>query len=55
MFASEYEYLYPNKTNTIKLGTIAKGAELLHQEGAREVYACCTHAVFRYATFTPIP
>jgi ribose-phosphate pyrophosphokinase len=30
------------------LGTIAKGAELLHQEGAREVYACTTHAVFRY-------
>lgn len=29
-------------------GTIAKGAALLHQEGAREVYACCTHAVFRY-------
>ncbi|XP_022757642.1 ribose-phosphate pyrophosphokinase 1-like [Durio zibethinus] len=27
-------------------GTIAKGAALLHQEGAREVYACCTHAVF---------
>jgi ribose-phosphate pyrophosphokinase len=27
-------------------GTIAKGAELLHQEGAREVYACTTHAVF---------
>ncbi|XP_039064779.1 ribose-phosphate pyrophosphokinase 1-like isoform X2 [Hibiscus syriacus] len=27
-------------------GTIAKGASLLHQEGAREVYACCTHAVF---------
>ncbi|CAN1256812.1 Ribose-phosphate pyrophosphokinase 1, chloroplastic [Linum perenne] len=27
-------------------GTISKGAELLHQEGAREVYACCTHAVF---------
>ncbi|CAK9309456.1 unnamed protein product [Citrullus colocynthis] len=27
-------------------GTITKGAELLHQEGAREVYACCTHAVF---------
>ncbi|XP_050234928.1 ribose-phosphate pyrophosphokinase 1-like [Mercurialis annua] len=27
-------------------GTIAKGAELLQQEGAREVYACCTHAVF---------
>ncbi|KAM0864798.1 hypothetical protein ACQ4PT_043680 [Festuca glaucescens] len=27
-------------------GTIAKGAELLHQEGASEVYACCTHAVF---------
>lgn len=26
-------------------GTITKGAELLHQEGAREVYACCTHAV----------
>jgi phosphoribosylpyrophosphate synthetase len=37
----------------IKLGTIAKGAELLHQEGAREVYACCTHAVFRYAIFVP--
>ena len=30
-------------------GTIAKGAALLHQEGAREVYACSTHAVFRYA------
>lgn len=27
-------------------GTIAKGAALLHEEGAREVYACCTHAVF---------
>ncbi|KAL3356229.1 hypothetical protein AABB24_017089 [Solanum stoloniferum] len=27
-------------------GTIAKGAALLHQEGAREVYACTTHAVF---------
>lgn len=30
------------------LGTITKGAALLHQEGAREVYACTTHAVFRY-------
>lgn len=29
-------------------GTIAKGAALLHQEGAREVYACSIHAVFRY-------
>eukprot|EP00262_Sarcandra_glabra_P005949 TRINITY_DN17916_c0_g2_i1.p1 TRINITY_DN17916_c0_g2~~TRINITY_DN17916_c0_g2_i1.p1 ORF type:complete len:372 (+),score=50.54 TRINITY_DN17916_c0_g2_i1:82-1116(+) len=29
-------------------GTITKGAALLHQEGAREVYACSTHAVFRY-------
>ncbi|CAJ2635160.1 unnamed protein product [Trifolium pratense] len=27
-------------------GTIAKGAALLHEEGAREVYACCTHGVF---------
>ncbi|TVU48713.1 hypothetical protein EJB05_08358, partial [Eragrostis curvula] len=27
-------------------GTISKGAELLHKEGARAVYACCTHAVF---------
>ncbi|KAK6919876.1 Ribose-phosphate pyrophosphokinase, N-terminal domain [Dillenia turbinata] len=27
-------------------GTIAKGAALLHHEGAREVYACSTHAVF---------
>ncbi|KAF7828535.1 Ribose-phosphate pyrophosphokinase 1 [Senna tora] len=27
-------------------GTIAKGAALLHEEGAREVYACCSHAVF---------
>ncbi|XP_042061345.1 ribose-phosphate pyrophosphokinase 1 [Salvia splendens] len=27
-------------------GTIANGAALLHQEGAREVYACTTHAVF---------
>ncbi|KAG6480220.1 hypothetical protein ZIOFF_063700 [Zingiber officinale] len=27
-------------------GTIEKGAALLHQEGAREVYACSTHAVF---------
>ncbi|KAJ7011231.1 hypothetical protein NC653_001608 [Populus alba x Populus x berolinensis] len=29
-------------------GTIAKGAALLHEEGAREVYACCTHAVFSF-------
>ncbi|KAJ7543891.1 hypothetical protein O6H91_09G057300 [Diphasiastrum complanatum] len=27
-------------------GTITNGAALLHQEGAREVYACCTHGVF---------
>eukprot|EP00271_Cylindrocystis_brebissonii_P020055 TRINITY_DN6482_c0_g1_i1.p1 TRINITY_DN6482_c0_g1~~TRINITY_DN6482_c0_g1_i1.p1 ORF type:complete len:442 (+),score=52.03 TRINITY_DN6482_c0_g1_i1:198-1523(+) len=27
-------------------GTISNGAALLHQEGAREVYACTTHAVF---------
>eukprot|EP00252_Welwitschia_mirabilis_P007607 TRINITY_DN19144_c0_g1_i1.p1 TRINITY_DN19144_c0_g1~~TRINITY_DN19144_c0_g1_i1.p1 ORF type:complete len:413 (+),score=80.93 TRINITY_DN19144_c0_g1_i1:364-1602(+) len=27
-------------------GTISNGAALLHQEGAREVYACSTHAVF---------
>ncbi|CAK9213195.1 unnamed protein product [Sphagnum troendelagicum] len=27
-------------------GTIVNGAALLHAEGAREVYACCTHAVF---------
>ncbi|TMW92322.1 hypothetical protein EJD97_013213 [Solanum chilense] len=27
-------------------GTICKGAELLHEEGAREIYACCTHGVF---------
>ncbi|GMY22893.1 ribose-phosphate pyrophosphokinase 1 isoform X2 [Fagus crenata] len=27
-------------------GTISKGAALLHQEGAREVYACSTYAVF---------
>ncbi|XP_058725570.1 uncharacterized protein LOC131596852 [Vicia villosa] len=27
-------------------GTIAKGATLLHEEGAREVYACFTHGVF---------
>ncbi|KAL3497706.1 hypothetical protein ACH5RR_040438 [Cinchona calisaya] len=27
-------------------GTIAKGAALLHDEGAREIYACSTHAVF---------
>ncbi|KAI5060210.1 hypothetical protein GOP47_0024630 [Adiantum capillus-veneris] len=27
-------------------GTITNGAALLHQEGAREVYACSTHAVF---------
>ncbi|CAN1307363.1 Ribose-phosphate pyrophosphokinase 1 [Linum perenne] len=26
--------------------TISKGAALLHQEGAREVYACTTHPVF---------
>ncbi|MED6134472.1 ribose-phosphate pyrophosphokinase 1 [Stylosanthes scabra] len=26
-------------------GTITKGAALLHEEGAKEVYACCTHAV----------
>ncbi|KAJ8465022.1 hypothetical protein OPV22_027574 [Ensete ventricosum] len=27
-------------------GTIVKGATLLHQEGAKEVFACSTHAVF---------
>jgi len=27
-------------------GTISNSAALLHAEGAREVYACCTHAVF---------
>ncbi|GBG69085.1 hypothetical protein CBR_g3783 [Chara braunii] len=27
-------------------GTITNGAALLHEEGAREVYACCTHGVF---------
>jgi ribose-phosphate pyrophosphokinase len=27
-------------------GTITAGAELLRQEGARQVYACATHAVF---------
>ncbi|GJV64945.1 ribose-phosphate diphosphokinase [Tanacetum coccineum] len=27
-------------------GPISKGAALLHQEGAREVYACCTHEVY---------
>lgn len=32
----------------MNIGTITKGAALLHQEGAREVYACCTHAVLRY-------
>jgi ribose-phosphate pyrophosphokinase len=27
-------------------GTIAAGAKLLREEGARQVYACATHAVF---------
>lgn len=27
-------------------GTITNAAKVLHQEGAREVIACCTHAVF---------
>jgi len=27
-------------------GTITNAAKVLHQEGAREVYACCSHAVF---------
>lgn len=27
-------------------GTISNAAKVLHQEGAREVYACATHAVF---------
>ena len=27
-------------------GTITNAAKVLHQEGAREVYACATHAVF---------
>lgn len=26
--------------------TISKGAALLHEEGAREIYACCTHGIF---------
>lgn len=29
-------------------GTIANGAEALVQAGAKEVYACCTHAVFSH-------
>ncbi|KAJ0445919.1 putative ribose-phosphate diphosphokinase [Helianthus annuus] len=36
-------------------GTISKGAELLHEEGAREVYACCTHGVFRYNFYLKKP
>ncbi len=27
-------------------GTIVQGAEALYQMGAKEIYACCTHAVF---------
>lgn len=27
-------------------GTIVQGAKALHEHGAKEVYACCTHAVF---------
>ena len=27
-------------------GTLSEGARLLRQEGARQVYACATHAVF---------
>jgi len=27
-------------------GTITNAGKVLHQEGAREVYACCSHAVF---------
>jgi ribose-phosphate pyrophosphokinase len=27
-------------------GTICEGAKLLREEGARQVYACATHAVF---------
>jgi ribose-phosphate pyrophosphokinase len=27
-------------------GTISEGAKILRQEGARQVYACATHAVF---------
>lgn len=27
-------------------GTLAAGAKLLHEEGAKEIYACATHAVF---------
>ena len=27
-------------------GTIAEGAKILRQQGARQVYACATHAVF---------
>lgn len=42
-----YKYFDVNTANC-STGTIAKGAALLHQEGAREVYACTTHAVFRY-------
>lgn len=29
-------------------GTITNAAALLKEKGARAVYACCTHAVFRY-------
>ncbi len=30
----------------IRLETICEGARLLRREGARQVYACATHAVF---------
>ncbi|KAJ8643572.1 hypothetical protein MRB53_005320 [Persea americana] len=32
--------------NMMNSGTITSAAALLHQEGAKAVYACCTHAVF---------
>jgi ribose-phosphate pyrophosphokinase len=35
----------------IEPGTITSAAALLKQEGAEAVYACCTHAVFRFASW----
>lgn len=45
--AVPYRYFPSFSIPMLHTGTIANSAALLHAEGAKEVYACCTHAVFR--------
>ena len=47
VFVGAYQHAQLRLTRTpLCAGTITNAAKVLHAEGAREVYACATHAVF---------